>query len=123
MTASRLDNATSSEGKPYQAFADVTSKVTAGGDGVYKLADIQSTDGKNRWAGWALVIAYEDASQPTRNLTVYDGFGVVQRSPEAEKNLTISVSGIRDPESRHRQHPARPGLYEGDSDYYEDVSP
>jgi hypothetical protein len=39
----------------------------------------------NRWAGWGIVVAYRDASQPLRRLHVYDGLrGVQSAAPTAD---------------------------------------
>ena len=61
----------------YQAFADVTSLVQAGGGGSYTIANVQAGTGADRHAGWSLVVAYQDISQPARNLTIFDGFAQV----------------------------------------------
>ena len=67
----------------------MTSLVKAGGGGTYTVANVQAGTGADRHAGWSLVVAYQDASQPARNLTIFDGFGQValrrrtSRSPSA----------------------------------------
>ena len=77
---------------PYQGFADVTALVQAGGNGIYSVADVaaQSSSApaggfnvaapaRNRYAGWSLVVVYENPAEPVvRNLTVYDGFAFVR---------------------------------------------
>ena len=61
----------------YRAFRDVTALVTTGGAGTYSVADVQSGTGQDRFAGWALIVAYRDNAQPIRRLNVYDGLGTV----------------------------------------------
>ena len=61
----------------YRAFRDVTALVTTGGAGNYSVADIQTGTGQDRFAGWALIVAYRDNAQPMRRLNVYDGLGTV----------------------------------------------
>ncbi len=61
----------------YRAFRDVTALVTTGGAGSYSVADIQTGTGQDRFAGWALIVAYRDNAQPVRRLNVYDGLGTV----------------------------------------------
>ncbi|HEX6744378.1 MAG TPA: DUF3344 domain-containing protein [Solirubrobacteraceae bacterium] len=61
----------------YRAFRDVTTEVAAGGAGTYWVGDVQSTTGSDRFAGWALFVAYRDNAQPVRRLNVYDGLGTV----------------------------------------------
>jgi hypothetical protein len=61
----------------YRAFADVTAQVAAAGGGQYWAGDVQATTGADRFAGWALLVAYRDDAQPIRRLNVYDGLGTV----------------------------------------------
>ena len=66
--------------------------------------------GEDRFAGWSLVVAYRDPSQPLRNLTVFDGFtDVGQGNPQ-----TITINGFLTP--RTGTVDAQVGLvaYEGD---------
>jgi hypothetical protein len=66
------------QGSRYRAFRDVTALVSAAGAGTYSVADVQSGTGQDRFAGWALFVAYRDTAQPIRRLNVYDGLGTVQ---------------------------------------------
>jgi uncharacterized repeat protein (TIGR01451 family) len=77
----------------YQGFADVTSLVQAAGGGTYTVANVQAGTGADRHAGWSLVVAYEDASQPARNLTIFDGFAQVA----VNGHVPIDVSGFKTP--------------------------
>ena len=77
----------------YQGFADVTSLVKARGGGTYTVANIQAGTGADRHAGWSLVVAYQDSSQPARNLTIFDGFGQVALGA----NVPLTVSGFKTP--------------------------
>ena len=95
----------------YAAFVDVTGRVQRAGAGVYTVANVQSATGEDRYAGWALVVAYEAAGEPPRNLTVFDGLASVTQGKPA---VTIPVSGFQTPLSG----PVRTRLgfvaYEGD---------
>lgn len=95
----------------YGGFVDVTALVQRGGSGEYTVANVQSATGEDRYAGWALVVAYEAPGDPPRNLTVFDGLQSVTQSKRA---LTIPVSGFQTPLSG----PVRTRLgfvaYEGD---------
>ena len=101
----------SSANTRYTAFADVTSLVQAAGAGTYAVGNVQAGTGGDRYAGWTLVVAYEDLTQPPRNLTIDDGLITVQSGSPA---ITIPVSGFRTPPSG----PVRTTLgfvaYEGD---------
>ena len=58
---------------PLPGLRDVTSMVQAAGAGTYTVANVQAGTGQDRYAGWGLVVAYHDTTQPPRNLTVFDG--------------------------------------------------
>ena len=59
----------------YRAFANVTSAVT--GNGTYTVGNVQTGRGDDRYAGWSLVVAYQDATQNVHRVSVYDGLGTV----------------------------------------------
>jgi large repetitive protein len=83
-------------GTRYHAFANVTSLVQAAGNGTYTVANVQSGTGNDRYAGWSLVIAYTDPSEPPRNLTIFDGFAIVS---SGNPNVSFPVSGFLTPPS------------------------
>jgi uncharacterized repeat protein (TIGR01451 family) len=90
VTASTLD----SSGTRFSGFADVTTAVRDAGPGAYTVANVQSGTGSDRYGSWDLVVAYRDATQPARNLTIFDGLATVsQSSPLA----TMSLSGFTTP--------------------------
>jgi hypothetical protein len=61
----------------YRAFADVTALVAAAGNGTYWVGNVAAGTGADRFAGWALTVAYRDATQSVHRLQVYDGLGTV----------------------------------------------
>jgi uncharacterized repeat protein (TIGR01451 family) len=80
----------------YQSFADITGIVASAGAGTYTVANVAATSGvTNVYAGWSLVVVFRDATQPTRNMVVYDGFQVVNTVP----GVDISLSGFTTPPS------------------------
>ncbi len=89
LTAMQLD----ASGNAYQGYRDVTAQVTAGGNGTYVVANVQSTTGSNNYAGWSLVVAYRLGSLPIRNIVAFDGYAQV--APGA--TVTIPVSGFVTP--------------------------
>jgi large repetitive protein len=91
LTADQLDTASSNT---YQGFKDVTSLVAPVGNGVYTTADVKLTQAAGQFGGWALVVAYNDPTQPPRNLSIFDGIVLVPPSPR-----TITVSGFTTPPS------------------------
>lgn len=75
LIASQLDDVyINGQGNAYQGFVDITSQVRAAGAGTYTIADVLAVQGKNRYAGWAIVFAYTSPTDNLRNLVVYDGF-------------------------------------------------
>ncbi|HWK26533.1 MAG TPA: NEW3 domain-containing protein [Solirubrobacter sp.] len=95
----------------YAGFADVTALVRTGGAGAYTVANVQSGTGLDRYAGWALVIAYRDPAQPLRNLTVFDGLASIQ---QGDPPLSIPVSGFRTPQYAAVRTSVGIVAYEGD---------
>lgn len=79
----------------YQGFADVTDAVRAGGNGTYFVANMSCRSGAtNLFGGWTMVVVYDDATLPLRNLAVYDAF----RSYGATA-IDVNVSGFITPAS------------------------
>ena len=90
LTATQLD----ASGSAYSGFVDVTARVQAGGNGTYRVANVQSTQDVNMYAGWTLVVVYGLATLPPRNLVVNDGYGEVNpNSPP----IDVPVSGFLTP--------------------------
>lgn len=80
----------------YQGFSNVTSLVQAAGNGTYAVANIRSSEATDNWAGWSLVVAYSNPSEPVRNLSIFDGW---QRAGDANNPINLTVSGFITPPS------------------------
>ena len=104
VTASVLDTYTEDIGCGNPGGADESAPATrrsptsprsckAGGGGTYTIGNVQAGTGADRHAGWSLVVAYQDASQPARNLTIFDGFAQVDNG----QTTTLPVSGFKTP--------------------------
>ncbi|WP_437734427.1 hypothetical protein [Sorangium sp. So ce1335] len=66
----------------YQSVADITDVVQARGSGAYRVGGIDTAsftnnNFDNHFAGWWLVVFYELASEPPRNLALFDGLDTV----------------------------------------------
>ncbi|MCW2830328.1 MAG: hypothetical protein JWP31_1020, partial [Aeromicrobium sp.] len=107
LTATTLDDGTVGV---YQGFVDVTARVRTGGSGVYTVANVQASTGEDTLAGWSLVIAYRDTSEPARNLTVFDGMKSINGSASG----SISVSGFKTPPAGDVNTTVGFVTYEGD---------
>ena len=94
----------------YQRFADVTSIVQATGNGDYWVANVPSGTGQDRYAGWAMTVIYSAPGLPLRNLTVFDGFELVQQG----KPVTVTVDGFLAPRAGAVDAQLTMIAYEGD---------
>src|SRR5262249_33498115 len=95
-------------------FANVTALVQAAGDGSYEIANVQAQTGSDKYAGWSLVVVYRDPLAPARNLTVFDGYAVVQQTPTSDQKVSIPVSGFLAPPSGAVNASVGVIAYEGD---------
>ena len=95
----------------YQVLHDITGQVRRAGSGIYTVANVQASTGEDRYAGWALVVAFEAPSDPPRNLTVFDGLRSVTQGRPA---ITISVRGFQTPVSGPVRTRLGFAAYEGD---------
>ena len=93
-TADRVDSGlTIGARDAYIAYADVTTFVRAGGVGTYWVADVQTVNNlTNTHAGWALIVAYEDATAPVRDLSVFDAFRTYGTTA-----ITVNIAGFLTP--------------------------
>jgi hypothetical protein len=89
VTALEVHSATSDN--YYSAVADVTTLVKKTGSGEYTIANVQSEIGKDRFAGWSLVVVYENSNAPLRSMTLFDGYAIIPPS------LTVDIEGFNAP--------------------------
>jgi hypothetical protein len=81
----------------FQASADITPLVRQSGSGLYTIAQINVAMGHSKagaWGGWTLVAAYENATEPLRQLAVWDGFEQLDRK---RREITVPIGGLRIP--------------------------
>ena len=94
ITASVVDDsAIAGAGQEYQSFADVTGIVASAGAGTYTVANVTTTLAANAYAGWSLVVVYRLATDPTRNMVVFDGY----RRVAGASSVDITLSGFTTP--------------------------
>jgi len=83
----------------YMRSADVTACISAQGAGMYTVAGVPAT--QHKWtnnlnaAGWTLLVAYRNATDPLRNLTVFVDGTLVDESRQS----SISITGLETPGS------------------------
>lgn len=80
-------------GNAYQSRADVTAIVQQLGVGAYRVGGIDSqtpinADNADLFGGWWMVVLYELASEPPRNLAIFDGLDRVSTSTPQTASLT-----------------------------------
>jgi len=89
---------TSRNSNDYQSFKDVTSLVAGAGAGTYTVANVQAQKDKtDTYAGWSLVVVYRAPGEPARNLTVFDGYASVSKTPSSNATVNIPISGFKAP--------------------------
>jgi uncharacterized repeat protein (TIGR01451 family)/MYXO-CTERM domain-containing protein len=100
----------------YQSVADVTTLVQANGSGGYRIAGVDSVNlpGLNQnvaFTGWYMVVFYQLASEPPRNLALFDGLDLV----DGATSQSATLSGFLVPAAGFD---AKLGVitYEGDPD-------
>ena len=81
----------------YQSSADITRLVQQYGSGAYRISGIETVDLALQqidtlFIGWNIVVFYRTASDPPRNLALFDGFDRIA-SPGTDKS-TLTVSNI-----------------------------
>ena len=92
------------QGSFYQSEKDVTSIVQTWGNGAYRVSGVDLADptgfldligqeNESNLGGWYMVVFYEDTTQNLRNLTLFDGFDLVN----AGHDQTVSLSGFQVP--------------------------
>lgn len=81
----------------FQASADVTRLVRAAGAGAYTVAQVNVAKGRSKagaWGGWTLVVAYENAARPLREIALWDGFDALGAGGHRQ---TVRLRGVPAP--------------------------
>ncbi|MBS1929246.1 MAG: T9SS type A sorting domain-containing protein [Chitinophagaceae bacterium] len=79
----------------YQTYVDVTSFVQGYGAGTYTIANLPATPGAigsgGKYAGWSIVVAYENSASPFTSVRIYDGYSQVYDNGTAvTQNITLT---------------------------------
>ncbi|NBL65336.1 T9SS type B sorting domain-containing protein [Flavobacterium sp. NST-5] len=84
----------------FAAFANVTQLVQQTGNGIYTLSDLDVTpflspsqycNNRTNFAGWTLVIVYQDENLPQNQINIYDG---LQGVSQQQQNLTLRLENL-----------------------------
>jgi uncharacterized repeat protein (TIGR01451 family) len=93
-------SAATSTATNYQSYIDVTTFVNANGPGIYTVADIPASAGAvasgGHYAGWGIVVAYENLTQPFNSIRIYDGFLNVFNGGAAVSQ-SVTLTGLNVP--------------------------
>mgnify|MGYP001791369768 CR=1 FL=1 len=85
--------------RPYVCYKDMTAEVSSlsNPNGDYFAANIRGTVGFDAFnglggaAGWVLVVIYENETETTKNISLFDGFATI----DGTNNADVIFSGIR----------------------------
>lgn len=84
----------------YQAYVDVTSFLQSNGAGTYTIADLPATPGSitggGKYAGWAIVVAYENTALSYTSIRIYDGYMQIYDNG-VPVTQTVVLSGLNVP--------------------------
>lgn len=76
-------------GGAYLGMVEVTELLQQNGAGAYRVSGVNSNISQvDRWAGWWMVVFYELASDPPRNLALFDLFDFLQQNTPIDTTLT-----------------------------------
>lgn len=89
VSAQRVDHSDLSIGTAYQSFADVTAIVQAGGAGAWTASGAEVVATTGAYAGWSLVVVYNDPSLSPGRVAVFDGMQKV-----GDTSVTFDVAGV-----------------------------
>lgn len=85
----------------FSAFADITSQIQSTGNGTYTLSNLDVSSflehhfqNRTNFAGWAILVVYENDNLPLNQLNIYDGLQAVP----FEINITLDALNVIDNE-------------------------
>ncbi len=91
VTATAIENFSTSATRGFTAVADVTNIVNSLGSGDYWVGNLDGYTNLGSWSGWSLVVVFSNPTQNIRNLSVNDGSAVVGvLSTISSQDVTIS---------------------------------
>jgi hypothetical protein len=115
-----LFNGVNTSQKNYQSYTDITTFVNTNKAGTYTVADIPVSTGSiangGYFGGWAIVVAYENLSEPFNSIRIFDGFSKVAAGT-GTNSLSINLTGLNVPSTTLASGDAVMGamVWEGDA--------
>ncbi len=84
----------------YQSYVDIKTFIQSNGAGTYTVADIPCTagaiSGGGHYAGWCIMIGYENTAMPYNSVRIYDGFSQIFNAGAPVTQL-VTLSGLNVP--------------------------
>lgn len=80
----------------YLGEADITDLVIAGGVGSYAVSNVQSVEVQGSYAGWSMVVVYDNAAEPRRHRLVTRPFQWIAPEPRFELAADLPVPVVGD---------------------------
>ena len=127
--AAHLDKNTTGSGNnavsQYQAYVDVTAFIQANGTGTYSVGNVAASVGSvssgGNYAGWTIVVVYENQDVPYNSVRVYDGFQQVFASGSPLIS-SVTLTGLNVPSGALYNADAKMGamVWEGDANLKQD---
>ncbi|MES2847462.1 MAG: T9SS type A sorting domain-containing protein [Bacteroidota bacterium] len=127
--AAHLDKNTTGTGNSavsqYQAYVDITSFIQSNGTGTYSVGNVAASVGSvssgGNYAGWTIVVVYENLDIPYNSVRVYDGFQQVFASGSALIS-SVTLTGLNVPSGALTGTDAKMGamVWEGDANLKQD---
>lgn len=122
--AAQLDKNTTGTGNnaisQYQAYTDITSFIQTNGTGTYSVGNVAASVGSvgsgGNYAGWCIVVVYENMDVPYNSVRVYDGFQQVY-SGGSSLISSVTLTGLNVPSGALANRDAKMGamVWEGDA--------
>lgn len=122
--AAQLDKNTTGTGNnavsQYQAYTDITAFIQANGTGAYSVGNVAASVGSvssgGNYAGWCIVVVYENMDVAYNSVRVYDGFQQVYSGGSALIS-SVTLTGLNVPSGALNNRDAKMGamVWEGDA--------
>lgn len=85
----------------YQCYVDVTAYIQSNGSGTYTVANIPATpgiiNGGGKYAGWCLVVVYQNTALPLQSIRLYDGYYQVFTSTTGPASINVTLNNLNVP--------------------------
>ncbi|GAB2831386.1 T9SS type A sorting domain-containing protein [Ferruginibacter profundus] len=85
----------------YQAYSDITAYIQSNGAGTFTVADVPATAGSTsnggRFAGWSIVVAYENPASLLNSVRIYHGYYQVFTASNGPSSVSVTLNDLNVP--------------------------